>query len=342
MLNTDLTDIIHRAEGGKVVLDLVFLVVFLLLLWILFGRRTELLIALTAIFLIIYGTNENMGVQTITQYSTDNQWREIIIQNTTTSPFTVSLKYRLIMHVPVIFSGVLQTIHRLRGDGKFELSKRLACSFVINSTGRVVYRSRLGGDPPKKMIFLCQHGSYLIDIFSFWGFIPKDHKLSALNDVTRGLKPEIIGKIWYMLAENLYGVYPIDRADKQGLKTQVSKFVDVMLEDENRVFTIWPSGDIWNGREPNGVKEFKLGAFFMSAFTGVPVCVIHGRLSRDETRFIVEQSNLIYPPELNIGEKRYIDFYDNETYRERIDQYRLQVEEVYREMDNRIYKEVNA
>jgi 1-acyl-sn-glycerol-3-phosphate acyltransferase len=339
MLNTDLEDIIHKAEETKIILDFYFLLVVFIIIWLLLGRTSGALLAILIVFIAIYGTNEISGVQSISHLNSEYQGQEIVIENMSSSPFALSLRYKLALHLPIMFTGIVQTINRFRGDQKFMLTRQLACSLVMNSTNKVVYRTRMTQDPPSKIIFLCQHSSYLFDVFSFWAFIPKTHKLTAFNDVTRGLKPEIIGKIWYAFAENLYGVYPIDRADKENLKAQVSEFVDMITREDNRVFTIWPSGDVWDKTAPNGVKQFKLGAFFMSMFTGVPVCVIHGRMSSDEKKYIVEQSDIIYPPEVSNKESTYVKFYENESHRSTVDEYRLRVENIYREMDERIYNE---
>jgi 1-acyl-sn-glycerol-3-phosphate acyltransferase len=341
MINTDLEDIIHKAEETKVDLDFYTLLAIFLGIWLVFHRSPEMLIAIGILFLVVYGTNETLGIQRIVQRNLEDQGREIVIENTSSSPFALSLRYKLALHLPIMFTGIIQTINRFRGDQKFMLTRQLACSLVMNSTRKVIYRTRMTQDPPSKIIFLCQHSSYLFDVFSFWAFIPKTHKLTAFNDVTRGLKPEIIGKIWYAFAKNLYGVYPINRDDKDNLKTQVSEFVDMITKEDNRVFTIWPSGDIWDKTAPNGVRQFKLGAFFMSMFTGVPVCMIHGRMSKDETSYIVEQSDIIYPPEVNNKESTYIQFYENESHRGAVDEYRLRVENIYREMDERLYNELN-
>jgi hypothetical protein len=341
MINTDLEDIIHKAEETKVDLDFYTLLAIFLGIWLVFHRSPEMLIAIGILFLVVYGTNETLGIQRIVQRNLEDQGQEIVIENTSSSPFALSLRYKLALHLPIMFTGIIQTINRFRGDQKFMLSRQLACSLVMNSTNKVVYRTRMTRDPPSKIIFLCQHSSYLFDVFSFWAFLPKTHKLTAFNDVTRGLKPEIIGKIWYAFAQNLCGVYPIDRADKENLKIQVSEFVDMITKEDNRVFTIWPSGDVWDKSAPNGVRQFKLGAFFMSMFTGVPVCVIHGRMSGDERNYIVEQSDIIYPPEVSDKESTYVQFYENESRRSAVDDYRLRIENIYREMDERIYKELN-
>lgn len=342
MNNIHLKDIIHRAEETKVDLDFYSLLGVFLILWFILGRSPELLIAVLILFLVYYGVNETLGIQTITSQTVDKCLEEINIINKTYSPFALGFRNKIFAHVPAIFSGIVQTVNRLRGDQRYMLSREIGTALVINSTDNITYRTRIRGGIPKRIIFLCQHTPFLFDTFPFMTYIPTNHKLTVLNDFTQGLKIKFIGKIWNAYAQNLCGSYPIDRSNKHTLKDQVSNFVDLMLKDEERIFAIWASGNLWRGSFPNGVEKFQLGSFFMSAFAGIPVCVIHGRVSENSKRFIVEQSELIYPPTIDNIENTYLQFYGNINHRNIVEEYKMKVENIYREMDNRLVKEVNT
>ena len=82
----------------------------------------------------------------------------------------------------------------------------------------------------------------------------------------------------------------------------------------------------------------------MSAFTGIPLCLVHGRLSKDSKRFIIEQSELIHPPTFDSSTKEvnYLDFYENQENKNIVEEYRARVENLYRETDDRLEREVNT
>jgi hypothetical protein len=341
MDNIHLLDIIRAAEETKVSLDFYTLLVIFIVLWFILGRSPELLIVILILFLVLYGANETFGIQSISVQSVEGCIEELRVENKSYSPFALGFKTKVLLHVPIIFSGVVQTINRLRGDQRYMLSRELGTSLVINSTDQVIYRTGIRGEIPKRILFISQHSPLLFDTFPFLTYIPTNHKLTILNDFTQGLKIKFIGKIWNSYAQNLCGSHPIDRSNKKTLKTQVSNFVDLMLKDEQRIFAIWASGRLWNKDLPNGLEKFNLGAFYMSAYSGIPVCVIHGRLSNNSKRFIVEQSPLYYPPTFNTREDSYIKFYENTDHRKEIEEYRNKIEALYRNMDDRIYEEVN-
>ena len=124
------------------------------------------------------------------------------------------------------------------------------------------------------------------------------------------------------------------------------EFIDKMTTEPEtpEVFCIWPSGWAWDYTKKNGIDKFKPGAFYMSAFTGIPVCLVHGRLSKDSKRFIIEQSDIIHPPTFDplTGGTEYLDFYENQENKIIVEEYRARVENLYRETDDRLDREVNT
>jgi hypothetical protein len=343
MIHLDLLDLIHRSDGSKVGLDLLAFVVVLFILWLLFRRRPKTFILFFLIFVVIFTSNELLSVQSIESRFVED-FTEIEILNKSASPFTPKFQTKMIMSIPFIFSGVVQTINMIKGDRKYTLSKTLANCLMINSCEKINYRSYLSTPLPTKVIFLCQHIPYLVDTLPFLAYVPNTHRLTVFNDFTMGGMSKAVAKVFHvMFCKNLYGAHMISRRDKDTLKTQMSDFVDSMINNDHpHVFTIWPSGWAWRYDQPNGVDKFKPGAFYMSAYTNTPVCIIHGKLSKDSKRFIVEQSHLIHPPTISVKEDTYVRFYENMDHRPMIEEYRSNVESIYREMDNKISKLITA
>lgn len=342
MFNENLKTIVEQAVESKLVLDIVLLVVVFLFLWWGFRRRPAIFTILFVTFAIVYATNETLSSQSITTVMRDRSATEIRIINNNISPFKLSSRNKLILLGGAAFSGVIQIRNILEGNREYSLTKRLSTGAVLNLYENVIYRSRLSTVLPEKVIFLCQHGCEMIDVLSFFAFIPESYKLTALNDITGGgnVGKNVASAFHTLFAKNLYGAHVFNRSDKATLKTQVSEFVDIMKVPENHVFCIWPSGNFWNDKFENGVECFKSGAFYMSAYTGIPICIITQRLSADRSRLLIEQSDIIYPPDISTDNVSYIQFYENESHKPIIEEYRLRVENLYRNIDYRLVKEL--
>jgi hypothetical protein len=114
-----------------------------------------------------------------------------------------------------------------------------------------------------------------------------------------------------------------------------------MLEDrEPTIYCIWPTGNLWKPALRNGIEEFKLGAFYMSCFTRIPVTIIHTKVQGLVRKIIVEQSPLSHPPEIQNLEEEYLKFYENPAHRPTVVQFRDRMETLYREMDDRLEREL--
>ena len=341
MLNENLATIVKRAEGSKVGLDLILLVVVFLILWLAFRKRPRVFVVLFVAFAIAYSLNEVLVTQTITVYS-KGEVGELEILNDNRSPFRVSSRTKILMILPVVFSGMIQLVNLIDGSRKFTLSKTIATNLVMNLRDRTVYRTRLTEKLPEKVIYLCQHGAEALDLFDFLGYVPDTHQLTVINDFFGGgnISKTTASIIQGLFATHLYGGHMIYRSDKANLKKDLSKLVDIMNEPIPRVFCIWPSGKVWNHKAKNGVESFKAGAFYMSAYTGIPVCIIHHRISDDIKTCIIEQSNIVRPPPITLGNMSYTEFYETESYKPVIEEYRLRVENLYRSIDDRLAAEL--
>jgi len=351
-INKHVLEIVTRAEGTKVALDLVLLIVVFGVLWIFVRRYTVLFPVLLFLFLIIYSTNEILSTQEIAEQRVTGEngeeiIREVMIRNKSTSPFALGFKSKLILSVPLFFTGLVQTINMLRGDRKYNLTKSLSTNLVFQGTQQTIYRSYMNKELPNKVIFVCQHLPYLFDTLGFHTFIPDTHKYTVFNDFTMGGMNNTLATAFHVLfCKHLYGAHKFSRRDKSKLKSQLVEFVNMMTAEPEtpEVFCIWASGWAWDYTKKNGIDKFKPGTFFMSAFTGIPLCLVHGRLSKDCKIFIIEQSELIQPPKFDQStkERNYLDFYENQENKNVVEEYRTRVENLYRETDDRLEREVNT
>lgn len=350
MINDNLLEIVTRAEGSKVALDLALLLVVFGFLMIFFRRNTLMFTLLLTMFVIIYSTNEILSTQTTEVQRIEGEGgesivREVVVENRSTSPFTPGFHAKLLMSVPLIFTGVVQAINMMRGDRRYMLTKSLSTNLVIQGPLKTTYRSYLTSELPRKVIFVCQHLPYLFDTLVFHTFIPDTHRYTVFNDFTMGGMSKPVASVFHNLyCKHLYGAHKFSRRDKSTMKTQLLEFIDMMTArpEESEIFCIWPSGWAWRNDHPNGVERFKPGVFFMSMYTGIPICLVHGRLSKDNQRFTVEQSELIHPPLNPKGtDGGYLEFYEDPVVKADVERYRVGVENFYRETDDRLEKEVN-
>jgi hypothetical protein len=341
MNNIHLRDIVLRAQDSNVTLEILGFIALLVLVWVFFRKRPEILIAIIFVIVALFSSNELLSTQRIEEHTVENFY-ELVIRNSSSSPVKPKFQTKMILSLPLIFSGGAQIINMIRGDCKYTLSKTLSTSLVINSTRNISYRSYLTKPLPEKVLFLCQHIPYLFDTLPFLSYIPDTHKLTVFNDFTMGGMSKELAKVIHVLfCKHLYGARMISRRDRSNLKTQITDFVnDMVKETSPHVFAIWPSGWAWRYDLPNGIEAFKPGAFYMSVYANIPVCIIHGKISKDSLTYMVEQSDIIYPPSVN-REGTYEEFYDNQENKQPVEQYRSMVESIYRNIDNELQERID-
>lgn len=344
MFNEDISLTVQEAADSSVAIDAILFVVLIVLVFISLSRNNILLPILLFTIAVVFAFNETLSTQSLSQQSLDGRVVQVSVDNNSSSPFKLRGKTKLMACIPVIFSGVVQMVNLVRGDRKYMLTKKLSTSMVMNSVDRIIYRSHLTGPLPEKTIFVCQHLPYLFDTLVFHTFVPNTHKLTVFNDFTMGGMSKQVASVFHTLyCKHLYGAYKFSRRDKDEMKNQLVEFVDSMVNaTDPEVYCIWPSGWAWDYTQENGIKQFKPGTFYISAFTGYPLTVVHGRHSDDKMKFIVEQSEIIYPPKFENREPTYMEFYNNPTNKAIVEEYRTRVENLYREIDNRLLKEVNS
>jgi hypothetical protein len=191
---------------------------------------------------------------------------------------------------------------------------------------------------PKKVIYLIQHVGGVLDNLTFLQFIPEGFAFRVLNNS----RANPIGLFPKTSRKNLFGAHFIDPENPETLKQSISTFVEYMKGDRDpTIYCIWPSGKLWNGKLENGIDGFKLGAFYMSCFTGIPVCIIHTKFDGFVSKMIVEQSPLYFPPEIKIPERDYISFYENLDHRDLVRGFKDKMERKYRMIDDRLWGELH-
>jgi hypothetical protein len=323
-------------------LDLAILVAVFALLWVFFRKIPVVFVSLFVIFVILYSIGEVLTTSTSTvKRSVEDGYVEYRFDNHYRSPFHVGFFTKWVLCSGLSFTGVLQTINALRGDRKYTLTKSLSRTITSTSVETVKFRSYLRGKLPDRVIFICQHVGALIDCIYFNSFIPDTHAMTVMNDW--GINDNVAFLGYHLFLKNLYGSFMINRRDKKQLKRQITQFANkILMAKTPEVFCIWASGQWWDKRFPNGIKGFKPGASYLSAYAQIPVCIVHGKTSEGGCKqLIVEQSDLIHPPAIDIPEGvGYFDFYNNPDNKAIVDEYHRRVELQYRKIDDAISKEL--
>jgi len=285
------------------------------------------------VFIFLY--NEVSVEQFLERRTMDNERHEYILQNTTTN-LQLPSPVRLILHIPFIISGLVQVGNYARGDRTYELTREFGTSLITQAPNSIIYRP-LSGNLPRKMIYLMQHVGAVLDNLTFLQFIPEGYAFRVLNNSNAnplGLFPKFSRK-------NLFGAHFIDPTSPGSIRESVSTFARYMIEDEDpTVYCIWPSGKLWDSKLENGIKEFKAGAFYMSAYSGIPVSIVHTKFTGLVKKMIVEQTPLVYPPSLDPIERDYNSFYDNVSHKESVNGFRDKIEAMYRAVDGKLSVEI--
>lgn len=331
----NLEDVLVRASEKRIYLDTLFLLILLLSLFLIFGGKHRGFGIAVFVLVFVFTYNE-VGVQRwLFRREHDDQRSEVILRNTTTNIQLPSI-VRLAIHLPIIISGFIQAINRMRKDETFRLTREIGASIISQAPEILRYRP-LTHPMPKKVIYLMQHVTAVLDNCTFLQFIPEGYRLRVLNKGNAnplGLFPKTSRR-------HLFGAHFLEMESPEKLKESVRQFVEYMIQDtEPTVYCIWPTGSLWKRGCQNGIEEFKPGAFFMSCFTGIPVTIIHTKVSGLVRNMIVEQSPLHYPPKMERGQGGYLEFYENPQHRSKVLEFRTEMEKLYREMDDRLEEEI--
>lgn len=243
--------------------------------------------------------------------------------------------------VSLSFSGVLQTTHWIAGDPTYEITKRVCLGHLMEFCPEMKFK--IIGSPtyPRKFFIVNQHGPTLMDLFNFLTFVPKGYRLRVVHDLAGGgVVKEMIEKV---MLHPLYGAVIIDRKNKDNMKKTIHNLVTEIEEPEPIVVAIWPSGKAWGTNLLNGIEKFHEGMFLLPLFTKIPLCIVHSRTNKKESRCLLVRGEMIHPPTIQTNDP-YPEFvkkskeYPLKTV---LDNFRLSIEDRYRELDNYILNEVN-
>lgn len=331
-----LESLLQRASEKRVYTDVFFLLTLLTLSIFVLGGKTRLFGTLVCGLVFVFLYNETTVQQFFSRTTFDDERDELRLENTTTNLQLPSIA-RLGLHIPLIVSGVVQSINRTRRDETYALTRELAASLISQTPNSIVYRS-LSHRMPRKVIYLMQHVTAVLDNFTFLQFIPEGYRFRVLNKSNAnplGLFPKSSRKY-------LFGAHFLEMESPEKLRESVRTFVQCMVEDQDpTIYCIWPSGKLWEKNIENGVREFKLGAFYMSCYTGIPITFVHTKVQGLVKNIIVEQTPLIHPPKIEPREADYMQFYHNTLHKPTVVEFRDKIEKLYRELDNHLDKEID-
>lgn len=225
-------------------------------------------------------------------------------------------------------------------DGTFYASKSLASAMVMLGPERAFLETAMDEFVPDRYIILTQHTPGMVDTLGFLNFVPETHTVRTINDFTGGgSMSDTTDRLFQaVVCRHLYGASKLTRRDKRAMEAELAAFAGEMVSPRTppTVFAIWPSGRGWRPEFPNGVEKFKCGAFLLSAYARIPVAVVHTRANPGGSTVVSQQSRLYRPPkEIRGGPgEPYAQFLGRVSF-ERVRQWALEIERVYRVIDDR-------
>jgi hypothetical protein len=246
----------------------------------------------------------------------------------------VDVSYQNLSLIPFFMSGIIHIVSLVDRSRKYEFSRLVAQGHLLRLARRVCIRGT-STQPPRKQIILSQHVPGIADVFSVMMF-------TGGNEVTviQDLGSSIYAKAASTFLSPIYGGINIDRTRGDALKRSINSLADSMKTSSNGSYIIWPSGAMWKKSLKNGIVDFRMGAFYLSIYSQIPVCLVHVRGNTEE--LIVEKTEHIQPPfpEHIPRNRPYEDFINCPKVKELVAGFKTKIETMYRELDDKISKEL--
>lgn len=237
--------------------------------------------------------------------------------------------YQNLSLLPFFLSGIIHVTSLVDRSRKYELTRLIAQGHLLRSAEKVYIRGL--GPTPKKQIILSQHVPGISDVFAVMMFTG-DNEVSVIQD----LGSSIYAKMASNILAPIYGGINIDRTKNDTLKSSINSLAETMKISQGGTYIIWPSGSMWKNNLKNGIVDFRSGAFYLSMYSQIPVCFVHTRGNND--RLIIERSEYEQPPfpdhlDRNVS---YSEFIQCARVRELVIQFKTKMENMYRDMDDRM------
>lgn len=334
-------ELITSALDVKAVIDIVILIIIVSLgvtAWR-WARYPGIAIVLTSMLVFIYSQTMVSQTMAVTKFPEDDV-THVVIKNKGGIKLSPNTRNTGVLGCQFLFFP--QLINYVTGDETYTFTRRAALGHLISSFPEVHIRTKTS-KLPKTVMIVSQHIPCVFDIWGFLAMTDDDHKLDVIQD----LGPETYKRyLTNIYLRKLYGARPIERSNKEILEAQIEKLANDLVsyrEGEGKhAVCIWPSGKFWQSRFENGFEKFKPGSFYLSIYSQVPICPVHTRFNHDKV--ICVRGGIIYPPKLpteSFKEMDYKTFSREPEIRTLVENYRSEVERIFRNMDNAMCRELN-
>lgn len=316
---------IFKALTARRLVDLVSFLILILIGIIL--MKISKLVGLT---LIVWSSIVFIWIQTI-PYALP-MGEELVVENKSLT--NIDITNQNLSLIPFFASGIIHIASAVSRTRKYDLTKMIARGHIMRCSQKVIIR---GFDKtPSRQIILSQHVPGIADVFSFLIFTG-NNSISVIQD----LGSSKLAKLTSLFLSPIYGGINIDRTNKELTKYKIQEVADSMKISSDVSYVLWPSGSMWKDNMKNGIVDFRNGAFYLSMYSQIPLCFVHVR--GNSKIMIIEKSKYISPPPLgNIPPNiTYDDFIERPGVKDLVVGFRDEVEKIYREMDDKLYAEIN-
>lgn len=282
--------------------------------------------------IIIWVTFFYISIQSISHIETSDN--NITVINRTLMGSRGNVTHHNLSLIPFFLSGIVHFSAIVARGRSYDFSRSIAQGHLLRCAPKVVIRGMY--EVPRRQIILSQHVPGITDVFSVMMFTGGNN-LTIIQD----LGSSFYAKTASNILAPIYGGVSIDRSDRENLQTSIDHLAESMKLSSCGSYIIWPSGSMWKKNLNNGIVDFRKGVFYLSVYSQIPVCLIHSR--SDDSTLIVERTSYISPPvmknvPLNLP---YKEFINTPLVKESVALFKNQIETLYRDLDNKLSKELN-
>lgn len=236
--------------------------------------------------------------------------------------------------LPFFLSGIIHMTSLVDRSRKYELTRLVAQGHLMRSARKVVMRG-MDRKTPSKQIILSQHVPGILDVFAVMVFAQGE--ITVVQD----LGSSVYARVASNILAPIYGGVNIDRTRPESLKKSIGSLAESMKVSTGGSYILWPSGTMWKKNLKNGIVDFRSGAFYLSIYSQVPLCLVHVR--GDISEIIVERTEYLQPPFPEHLERNvcYDEFSKCPRVRELVREFRERVESMYRGLDDKMSRELS-
>lgn len=316
---------IFKALTIRRAVDLVSFLILLLL-----GLMLMKLSKLVGVTFIIWASVVFIWIQTV-PYAEKMNGGSVVVTNKSLS--SIDIANQNLSLIPFLLSGITHMSCAVSRTRKYDFSVMVARGHIMRASRKVIIRGF--ESTPERQIILSQHVPGIADVFSVMMFTGGNN-ITVIQD----LGSSGVAKITSNFLAPIYGGINIDRTNKDLTMDRIHEIAHSMKVESGTSYILWPSGSMWKTDMKNGIVDFRNGAFYLSVYSQIPVCFVHVRGNSEI--MIIEKSRYVSPPVLadiptNIS---YENFISHSQVKDAVNIFKKEIENLYRDMDERLENEV--